>query len=137
MSAMASVLQARGVDRALLVRGDDGLDEVSLGTLTTVVTVEGDHTETAQIDAGALIGAHHDVSTLVGGDVNANAALVRRFLDGDEGPVMDVVCANAGLAVVAARRVATLGDGFAQAREAVLSGRAREVLARTVAITNA
>ena len=137
MSAMASVLQARGVDRALLVRGDDGLDEVSLGTLTTVVTVEDNHTETEQIDAGALIGAHHDVSTLVGGDVTANAALVRRFLDGDEGPVMDVVCANAGLALVAARRVATLGDGFALAREAVLSGRAREVLARTVAITNA
>ncbi len=137
MTSMASVLQARGIDRALLVRGDDGLDELSLGTTTTVITVDGDRVSDEVLDAGSRLGLCHDVAALVGGDVAANAALVRRFLDGEQGAVFDVVCANAGLALVAARHSETLEEGFAHAREAVLSGRARSALERAVAITSA
>ena len=137
LGPMASVLQARGIDRALLVRGDDGLDEVSLGATTTVVTVEHDHTTSERRDFDTLLGIQHDVSALVGGDVATNAGIVRRFLDGEPGPVFDVVCANAALALVAARHSTSVEDGFAAAQESVMSGRARTSLERAIAITNA
>jgi len=137
LGPMASVLQARGIDRALLVRGDDGLDEVSLGATTTVVTVEHDHTTSERRDFDTLLGIQHHVSALVGGDVATNAGIVRRFLDGEPGPVFDVVCANAALALVAARHSTSVEDGFAAAQESVMSGRARTSLERAIAITNA
>jgi len=136
LDPMAEVLRARGVQRAVLVHGDDGLDEVSLGTTTSLHTVTPAGVDFSVIDAGELLGVRHDVSAIRGGDTVENVAVVRRFLDGVAGPVMDVVCANAGLALVVAGHAATLEEGFVQARESAVNGHAATALQRLVEVSN-
>lgn len=134
---MAEVLHARGIRFAILVHGDDGLDELSLGAPSTlhVVTPEGRSVE--RVDAGAEIGRRHDVASIRGGDADHNVAVVRGFLEGRQGPVFDVACANAALALRAAGRAGTLSQGFALASASVVEGHAALALDRLVAISNA
>jgi anthranilate phosphoribosyltransferase len=136
LDAMAAVVHAHDVTHAVLVHGHDGLDELSLGTTSSlhVVTPEGVHV--SEIDAGEILGLHHHASAIRGGDTSHNVAVVRRFLEGTPGPVMDVVCANAGLALMVAGRASSLEDGFTQAFESVVSGHAATALARLVEISN-
>jgi anthranilate phosphoribosyltransferase len=134
---MSDVLYARGIRYAILVHGDDGLDELSLGARSTLhfVTPEGRSVE--RVDAAAELDLHHDVASLRGGDVSHNAEVVRSFLAGARGPVFDVVCANAALALMVAGRADSLREGFALASTSVLEGRAGVALERLVAVSNA
>ncbi|MBW4030069.1 MAG: anthranilate phosphoribosyltransferase [Acidobacteria bacterium] len=133
---MAEVLHARGVTRAVLVHGNDGLDELSLGTTSSLHTVTPEGVCSETVDAGAILGLHHEVAAIRGGDTTENVAVVRRFLEGTPGPVMDVVCANAALALMVAGRASSLEDGFTQAFESVVSGRAATALQRLVEVSN-
>jgi anthranilate phosphoribosyltransferase len=135
MSSMADVLVARGVERAALVHGDDGLDELSLGSLSTVLDVTRSNVVTTRFDP-ASIGKRHSATDIQGGDVGANADVVRRYLDGEEGAVFDVVTANAGLALVVAGRASDVSAGMSAAEAAVLDGSARRVLAALVGASN-
>ena len=134
---MAEVLRAHEVTRAILVHGNDGLDELSLGARSSLHTVTPEGVEVSEIDAGALLGRHHDVSAIRGGDTEENVRVVRRFLDGTPGPVKDVVCANAALALMVAGRATSLEEGYALAAASVDDGYAAAALARLVAVTNA
>ncbi len=134
---MAEVLYARGVRYAILVHGDDGLDELSLGAPSTLHFVSPEGRRSERVDAAAELGLHHDVSSIRGGDVAHNVEVVRSFLEGARGPVFDVVCANAALALMVAGQTTTLVEGFAAASESVVQGRAARALERLVAISNA
>jgi anthranilate phosphoribosyltransferase len=136
LDAMAQVLFAHDVTNAVLVHGHDGLDELSLGTTSSLITVTPDGVELSEIDAGTELGRRHAVSDIRGGDTQDNAAVVRSFLDGTEGAVMDVACANAALALMVAGRATNLEDGFVQAHDSVVSGRAATALERLVAVSN-
>jgi anthranilate phosphoribosyltransferase len=97
---MADVLAARGCS-ALVFRGEDGLDELTVGGSSRVWVVrDGGVFETAisPEDVGL---ARSDASTLRGGDAAFNAAVARRFLAGETGPVRDAVLLNAAAALVA------------------------------------
>ena len=137
LDPMAEVVHARGVTRAVLVHGNDGLDELSLGTTSSLHTVTREGIVVEELDAGAVLGVHHDAAAIRGGDTEENVAVVRRFLEGTPGPVMDVVCANAALALMVAGRATSLEDGFTQAFESVVSGHAATALERLVEVTNA
>jgi anthranilate phosphoribosyltransferase len=134
---MAGVLQARGIRYAILVNADDGLDELSLGSPSTlrVVTPEGQRAE--RLDAGEVLGLRHDAKSIRGGDTETNVRVVRSFLEGRQGAVFDVVCANAALALMVAGQTTTLREGFDLARTSVLEGRAALALERLVAVSNA
>jgi anthranilate phosphoribosyltransferase len=136
LDSMSQVLLARGVDYAILVNSDDGLDELSLGSPATLHFIKTDGRSTQRVDAGGELGMRHDAQSIRGGDVEENVKAVRSFLEGTRGPVFDVVCANAGLALMVAGTVTTLSDGFALASESVLSGRAGGALERLVLISN-
>jgi anthranilate phosphoribosyltransferase len=137
LANMAGVLEARGIEYAILVNSDDGLDELSLGSPATlrVVTSEGQRVE--RLDAGEELGLRWDAHSIRGGDTDANVRAVQAFLDGAPGAVFDVVCANAGLALMVAGRAATLREGFDLARASVIEGRARHALERLVEVSNA
>ncbi|HEY1825013.1 MAG TPA: anthranilate phosphoribosyltransferase [Acidimicrobiales bacterium] len=137
LDKMAEVLWRRGVDRGVLVHADDGLDELSLGAASTIEIVTREGRRRERLDARAELGVEHDVSALRGGEVRDNVAVARSFLEGRRGPIFDVVCANAALALMVAERVTTLREGFELARECVLDGRAASVLDRTVEVSNA
>src|ERR1700722_4528908 len=133
---MAEVLYRRGIDHAVLVTGDDGLDELSLGGPSPLEFVTRESRPRERSDAGDELGVHHSVENLRGGDVDVNVAATRAFLAGQRGPVFDTVCANAALALMVAGRATSLADGFEQACASVLNGQASGVLERLVAVSN-
>lgn len=136
MDDMAHVLSERGVVSATLVRGSDGLDELSLGAPSTLIDVRGSDITHSVIDAGGELGRPHDVREIAGGQTNDNVTVVRQFLDGSPGAVFDVVCANAGLALVVAGVATNLVEGFEMASQSVVSGAASAVLDRLVEATS-
>ena len=133
---MAQVLRSRGVERAVLVHADDGLDELSLGSACTVVHVDGEALRTERINPGQLLGRRHDVTSLRGGDVDTNVGAVRAFLAGTPGAVFDTVIANAALALVLADQAENLESGVQLARASVLDGRASVALETLITVSN-
>jgi anthranilate phosphoribosyltransferase len=129
---MAQVLAGRGVS-ALLVRGDDGLDEITTTTTTSVWVIDGGAVRRDQVDPAALGVPVARREDLRGGDAATNAEVVRRLLAGDHGPVRDAVLLNSAAALVAhcGPTDDLVGDlrGTAQrAAEAVDSGAAAALL---------
>jgi anthranilate phosphoribosyltransferase len=133
---MAHVLHARGIRYAILVNADDGLDELSLGADSTLHLITPEGVDVQRLDAAGELGRHHDVSAIRGGDTEHNLAVVYAFLEGQQGPVFDVVCANAALALMVAGKAETLSEGFQLASDSVLGGHAGVALERLVAISN-
>lgn len=136
LEPMSHVLMAQEVTRAVLVHGHDGLDELSLGTSTSLINVTREGISHSEIHAGELLGRRREAKEIYGGNTEDNVAVVRSFLEGVEGPVMDVACANAALALMVAGRATMLEEGFEHARESVSSGRAAFALERLVAVSN-
>ncbi|MEI5673686.1 MULTISPECIES: anthranilate phosphoribosyltransferase [unclassified Nocardioides] len=138
---MAGVYAARGVD-AWVFRGDDGLDELTTTTTSAVWVVHGGAVSTATVDPAAYGLAPATTEDLRGGDAAHNAAVVRRVLEGETGPVRDAVLLNAGAALAVhgapGEPVDTaLAAGLERAREAVDSGAAAALLDRWVAASSA
>lgn len=135
-AAMAEVVRSHDVEKFILVHGDEGLDELSLGTTSTLYTVTRDGVEVSQVDAGEELGFHHTAADVRGGDVAHNLAVVRSYLAGEGGPVRDVVLANAALALMAAGRASSLSEGFSLAAASVDEGHAATALERLVEVSN-
>jgi anthranilate phosphoribosyltransferase len=133
---MAHVLRARGIQHAILVHADDGLDELSLGSPSTLHIVTPDSVTVQVLDAPQELGLHHDVASLRGGGIEQNVNAVRVFLDATPGPVFDVACANASLALMVAGVAGSLREGFDLATESVESGAAASALERLVALSH-
>ncbi len=130
---MARVLAARGSERVLLVHGDDGLDELTTTTLSTIVELVDGDVRTVRVDAEALGLARVEPAALTGGDAATNAAVARSVLAGDEGAARDVVVLNAAAGLVAAGAVEDLAAGLVAAAAAIDSGAAAAALDRLVA----
>lgn len=134
---MAEVLQARGILYAILVNSDDGLDELSLGAPSNLRFITPDERRSQRVDAGAELGLRHSAESIRGGDTDYNVHAVHSFLEGRQGPVFDVVCANAALAMMVAGKATTLSQGFALASASVVEGQAALALERLIEISNA
>jgi anthranilate phosphoribosyltransferase len=135
---MAGVFAARR-SSVLVVHGDDGLDELTTTTTSTIWRVQAGTVERLTFDPGAFGFARAELSALVGGDAEANAASVRAVLGGAKGPVRDAVVLNAAGAMVAhaglasdAKWVPAWESGLARAADTIDSGAAEKLLARWV-----
>ena len=134
---MAQVLADRG-DSALVFRGDDGLDEITTTTTTSVWVVSGQVVTETTVDPTVLGITPVGAAELRGGDPVFNAGVVRELLAGKPGGVRDVVLLNAAAALVAhdGLTAGSLHDALARglrlAAEAVDTGAARELLDRWV-----
>ncbi|MET0998866.1 MAG: anthranilate phosphoribosyltransferase [Marmoricola sp.] len=136
---MAGVFARRGVD-AWVFRGDDGLDELTTTTTSSLWAVSGGEVVEHTLDATTVGIPVGTAEGLRGQDAAYNADVVRRLLGGETGPVRDAVLLNAGaaLAVHAAEAGSIeerLAAGIARATEAVDSGAAHSTLERWVAAT--
>jgi anthranilate phosphoribosyltransferase len=132
---MAKVLAQLGSERAWVVHGSDGLDEITTtGTSYVSELKDGKVTsfEVTPEDAGI---ARADPAQLKGGDPATNAAAIADMLGGTEGPYRDIVLLNAGAALVVAGKADDLKSGAALAANAIASGKARDTLERMIAIT--
>jgi anthranilate phosphoribosyltransferase len=138
---LAAVLAGRGT-RAIVFRGDDGLDELTTATTSSVWVVRDGDVEPDRVDPSALGIAPPPESALRGGDPAFNAAVFRRLVDGEPGPVRDAVLLNAAAALAAfevrGRRLHdALTAGMARAAAAVDDGRAAALLDRWIAVSRA
>lgn len=136
---IAQVLAGRGVS-ALVVRGDDGLDEITTTTTTSVWVVDAGAVRRDRLDPPALGVPVSRREDLRGGDAAANADAVRRLLAGDPGPVRDAVLLNAAAALLAYHGLTGGLDDLwvmtQRAAEAVDSGAAATLLERWTSLTN-
>ncbi|GIH81540.1 anthranilate phosphoribosyltransferase [Planobispora longispora] len=136
---VAGVFAERGVS-ALVFRGDDGLDELTIATTSTVWVVrDGAATQTV-FDPAVLGVPRAEAGALRGGDVNFNAQAVHDLLGGKPGPVRDAVLLNAAAALVALDGPgddldAEMTAAYARATQAVDSGAAAATLNRWIEVS--
>jgi anthranilate phosphoribosyltransferase len=133
------VFARRGVD-AWVFRGDDGLDELTTTTTSSLWVVSGGEVTEHSLDPTSLGIPTGTAEGLRGQDAAYNADVVRRLLAGETGPVRDAVLLNAGAALAVHEAAsgsieAQLGAGIARATEAVDSGAAEATLQRWVTAT--
>ena len=136
---MAGVFARRGVD-AWVFRGDDGLDELTTTTTSSLWVVHDGEVRTATVDPAALGLAPATTDDLRGGDAAHNADVVRRVLAGERGPVREAVLLNAGAGLAvhdepAADPLTALAAGIQRAAESVDSGAAASTLQRWVEVS--
>ena len=125
---MAEALKSRGVRNAWLVHGDGGLDELSISGASVVVTLHDGEVGNLVVDPDDLGITRAPLDAIRGGSPEVNADIVRRTLDGEPGPVRDIVLLNAAAALCVAGHVSDLASGFEAAAESVASGAATRVL---------
>jgi len=127
---MAGALSRLDTERAIVVHGADGSDELSLAGPNHALLVEDGTTRELVIDAVELGLSRAPLAALAGGDAQLNSAIALSVLGGEPGPPRDVVLLNAGAALFASGRAAGLPEGVALAAESIDSGRAAEVVTR-------
>ena len=135
---MAGVFAARR-SSVLVVHGDDGLDELTTTTTSTIWRVQAGTVDKLTFDPAGFGFARAELDELLGGDAAANAAEARSVLAGAKGPVRDAVVLNAAGAIVAyaglssrAEWLPAWEDGLSRAFDAIDSGAAEQLLARWV-----
>lgn len=141
---MAGVFAARG-HQGLVVHGEDGLDELTTTTASTVWLFTGGQVVRTQLDPAALGVPRASLADLVGGDPPVNAQVVREVLAGVPGPVRDIVLLNAAAALVADagpdpdpdKLPAAFATQLTRAGAAVDSGAAQAKLSEWVEATQA
>lgn len=125
----AEALGQLGMDRALVVSGDEGLDELSLAGGNDVADVTADGLVAMRRWSAADAGvASHPTEAIRGGDPAHNAAALHRLLMGEEGPYRDAVIFNAAAALIVAGEATTLAEGAEEAAEAIDKGLAKALL---------
>ena len=137
---MAEVLAAKGVD-GFVFRGDDGLDEISLATTTSVLTIGQGEISSDLLDPIDFGISKAPLSELVGGDAEFNAQVSRAIFNGEKGAPRDAVALNAAAAIAAYKGEFTkslaerMRDGYAEALTAIDSGAAKDLLANWVTVS--
>lgn len=119
---MAEVLKNLGLKRALVVHGNDGLDEITITDKTFVSEFNGVDVVSYDIDPeeiGIARATHEDLAV---GDINDNVSIALEVLNGKKGPRRDIVLINAAYALYTAQKVKAIADGLAAARESIDSG---------------
>ena len=132
---MAETLNALGSDRAWLVHGSDGTDELTITGISWVAALEDGIVREVELhpeDAGLPV---HPFEDILGGTPAENAAAFRSVLDGHPGAYRDAVLLNTAAALVVAGAASDLKDGVARAVQSIDSGAAREKVAALARIT--
>src|SRR6266851_1721256 len=125
---MAQALAALGIERAMVVHGNDGLDEISLAASTEVVEVRGPELDEYEISPNDFGLKSEGPAEFLTADTRNAAELLEAALAGDRGPAGDVLALNAGAAIYVGRGTKTLSDGVNLAQKILASGRALETL---------
>ena len=137
---MAEVLSARGVD-GFVFRGDDGLDEITLATTTSVLTIGSGEMRSDRIDPLDFEIKRAPISDLVGGDATENARITMAIFSGEKGAPRDAVVLNAAAAIAAyeARFDLNLHQrmalGISRAVDAIDSGAATRLVSQWAELT--
>jgi anthranilate phosphoribosyltransferase len=124
-----------GVERALVFYGNDGLDELTVTTTSTVFDLADGEVRTYEIDPAELGIPRAERGALAGGDSAGNAQAVHQVFAGAKGPIRDIVTLNAAAALLVADVVPDLSSGVEQARAVLDDGRAAATLEAFVRVS--
>jgi anthranilate phosphoribosyltransferase len=133
---MAQVLGLLGTERAWVVHGEDGLDELTTTGISEVAVLDQGRVSTFRVSPRNAGLPEARLEDLTGGDAVENAAHIRALLGGLKGPFRDIVLFNAAAALLVAGKAQSLREGVALAAEAIDSGKALAVLERLVALSH-
>jgi anthranilate phosphoribosyltransferase len=122
------VLRDLGAEHALVVHGDDGLDEITTTGTTRVAEVRDGEVVCYTLEPERLGLRRAGLADLAGGGPEENAAAMQRVLAGEEGPLADVTALNAGAALYVSGIAPGIAEGIAKAREVLASGAAARKL---------
>ncbi len=136
IDVVASTLAELGVERAFVVHGAGGVDEISLAGETLVAEVRSGEVRRFIVTPEEFGVARAPLESIRGGTAAENAALIRRILEDDAGPARDVVVVNAAAALVAAGVAPNFREAAGLASFVISSGAASEKLATLAAFTN-
>jgi anthranilate phosphoribosyltransferase len=121
---IARVLADLGSEHAMVVHGDDGLDEITITGTTRVSEVIGDEVRTYTLEPERFGLRRATLEDLAGGEPAENAALMHRLLAGEPGPLADITALNAGAALYVGGLAASLEEGVLRARDCLVAGTA-------------
>lgn len=134
---MAETLQQLGTEKAWLVHGSDGTDEITICGPTAVAALENGKIKSREIhpeEAGLPV---HNFRDIIGGTPEENAVALKALLDGAEGAYRDAVLLNAAAALIVADKAGDLKAGVEMARESIDSRKAKHALETLARITSA
>ncbi len=132
---MAETLGVLGAERAWLVHGSDGTDELTITGVSWVAALEDEAVKEVELhpeDAGLPV---HPFDEIVGGTPEENSVAFRALLDGEHSAYRDAVLLNSAAALVVADAASDLREGVAMAAESIDSGKAKEKIAALARIT--
>ncbi len=135
LETMAGALALLGTEHALLVSGEDGVDELSISAPTIVVEVRGEAIRRYTLRPEELDLERSPADRIPGGDPQQNADTARRILAGERGAIRDLAVLNAAAAIYAGGGAGTLAAGMRAAERSIDTGSAVQALARFVAAT--
>jgi anthranilate phosphoribosyltransferase len=132
---LAEVLRALGSERALVVHGSDGLDEITVSGETRVTELHNGEIKTYSVRPEEFGIGRAPLAEIRGGDANENARIILEVLEGKPGPRRDIVLMNAAAALVASGKANDFAEGVRLADDSISSGRAMEKLRRLIEFT--
>ncbi len=125
---VGEVVLRKGLKRALVVHGADGLDEISLSGPTTICEVNNGKIKKYEICPEDFGIERADISELSGGNAEACANVLKNILSGEAGPKADIAIMNAGAAIYVSGITESIEEGIKIARESISSGKALKSL---------
>jgi anthranilate phosphoribosyltransferase len=134
---VARALVLLGAERAWVVHGADGLDEISTTGYTKVSECHNGAVRTFYVHPAEFGLPKATPEALKGADASHNAAIARAVLGGEKGPARDIVLLNTGVSLLIAGEAPSVADGIRRAAESIDSGAASGALDRLVKTTNA
>ena len=136
MEPMARVLMNLGIKGAMLVHGNDGLDEITISNTTRVCEIRDGKLIKYDLDPRDYGMELAELSSVVGGTAQENAQITMDILQGKPGPCRDIVLLNAGCALYTIQKAASIEEGIALAKDSIDSGKALEKLNEFKAFTH-
>lgn len=133
--AIGTTLTALGRKRALVVYGDNGMDEINPAGLTEIYDATPLGNQQYRLDPAQLGLELYPLEAIKGGDRETNARILQSVLDGEIGPYRQAVLLNAAAALMAAGRVEGVGEGLLMAAEAIDSGKSNMTLRNMISFS--
>lgn len=132
---LAQVLAKLGSEHVLVVHADDGMDEISIGSATTIAELKDGAISVYTIDPQQFGMSKADVSTLTVDDAQQSLSMIKKVFDNTPGAAMDIVALNAGAAIYVAGIADSMEAGVNAAKEVIANGSARDKLTALVELS--
>jgi anthranilate phosphoribosyltransferase len=133
LGTVARALDLLGTESAMIVAGDEGLDELSIAGGSRIIRLGACGDREEHVVPGDVGVEPHPLTAIRGGDAATNAAALARLLQGEAGPYRDAVLLNASAALIVAGRTTDWQEGADIAAEAIDDGSAENLLQRWIA----